>query len=266
MTPLLGALALVGWGLAVATGIKVLEARRELRRVREATHAGDDVALVEAIAETERESADRVARSEAVQHWLLAALDEATDAIVVVDRIGREVVRNAPARRFDGARHGAVLARDAVDELLQTALGGVTSQRELQLYGPPRQVLQLRSFPLRRDGEVVGAVAFTRDVSESRRVESVRRDFVANVSHELKTPIGALGLLAETMAATDDANVVQQLADRVLREADRLSRIVDDLLDLSQIEAQEAPSRAPIPVRVLLTESVDLVQAAADLA
>jgi two-component system, OmpR family, sensor histidine kinase SenX3 len=230
------------------------------------SQAGDDVALDDAIADSTRESAERVARAEAVQHWLLAALDEATDAIVVVDRIGREIVRNAPARRFGGARHGEVLAQDAVDELLHAALDGVTSQRELQLYGPPRQVLQLRSFPLRRDGEVVGAVAFTRDVSEARRVESVRRDFVANVSHELKTPIGALGLLAETMAATDDPKVVQQLADRVVREADRLSRIVDDLLDLSTIEAQEAPSRAPIPVRLLVLETVDLVQAVADLA
>ena len=259
-------IAVAGWVVVVVLAYYVANARRELRRVREATHAAEDVALVEAITETERESADRVARAEAVQHWLLAALDEATDAIVVVDRIGREIVRNAPARRFSGARHGQVLAQDAIDELLHTALEGVTSQRELQLYGPPRQVLQLRSFPLRRDGEVVGAVAFTRDVSESRRVESVRRDFVANVSHELKTPIGALGLLAETIASTDDVRVVQQLADRVVREADRLSRIVDDLLDLSQIEAQEAPSRAPIPVRLLVSESVDLVQAAADLA
>jgi two-component system, OmpR family, sensor histidine kinase SenX3 len=266
MTPMLVLIAVAGWAVVVGLGWYFAQARGELRRVREATHAAEDVALVEAITETERESADRVARAEAVQHWLLAALDEATDAIVVVDRIGREIVRNAPARRFNGARHGQVLAQDAVDELLHTALEGVTSQRELQLYGPPRQVLQLRSFPLRRDGEVVGAVAFTRDVSESRRVESVRRDFVANVSHELKTPIGALGLLAETMAATDDARVVQQLADRVVREADRLSRIVDDLLDLSQIEAQEAPSRTPIPVRLLVSESVDLVQAAADLA
>jgi two-component system sensor histidine kinase SenX3 len=266
VTPLLVALALVGWGLAVAFAVRMAAAGRELRRVRDATHAADDTALAEAIAEAERESADRVAQAEAVQHWLLAALDEATDAIVVMDRIGREVVRNAPARRFDGARHGEVLARDAVDELLHAALGGVTSQRELQLYGPPRQVLQLRSFPLRRGGEVVGAVAFTRDISESLRVESVRRDFVANVSHELKTPIGALGLLAETMASADDPNVVRQLADRVVREADRLSRIVDDLLDLSQIEAQEAPPRVPIPLKTLVHEAVDLVQAAADLA
>ena len=141
-----------------------------------------------------------------MQHWLLAALDEATDAIVVVDRIGREVVRNAAARRFDGARHGEVLAEDAVARAAAARRSTARRrERELQLYGPPRQVLQLRSFPLRRDGEVVGAVAFTRDISEARRVESVRRDFVANVSHELKTPIGALGLLAETMAATDDA-------------------------------------------------------------
>src|SRR6478672_11033368 len=266
MTPLLVVFGILGWVIAISLGFRVARSRRELRRVREATHASEDVALVEAITETERESEERVARAEAVQHWLLAALDEATDAIVVVDRIGREIVRNAPARRFGGARHGEVLAQDAVNELLNAALDGVTSQRELQLYGPPRQVLQLRSFPLRRDGEVVGAVAFTRDVSEARRVESVRRDFVANVSHELKTPIGALGLLAETMAATDDPSLVQQLADRVVREADRLSRIVDDLLDLSTIEAQESPSRAPIPVRLLVSESVDLVQAAADLA
>jgi two-component system sensor histidine kinase SenX3 len=259
-------LVLVGWAIAISLGFRVARSRNELRRAREVSHAGEHVALDEAIADSTRESNERVARAEAVQHWLLAALDEATDAIVVVDRIGREIVRNAPARRFGGARHGEVLAQDAVDELLRAALDGVTSQRELQLYGPPSQVLQLRSFPLRRDGEVVGAVAFTRDVSEARRVESVRRDFVANVSHELKTPIGALGLLAETMAATDDPNLVQQLADRVVREADRLSRIVDDLLDLSTIEAQESPSRAPIPVRLLVSETIDLVQAAADLA
>jgi len=244
----------------------VFGARRELRMVRAAVHASDDVGLVDAIAEATRDADERVANAEAVQHWLLAALDEASDAIVVVDRIGREVVRNAHARNFDGARHGEVLAQDAEKELLLAALDGVASERELQLYGPPRQVLQLRSFPLRRDGEVVGAVAFTRDVSEARRVESVRRDFVANVSHELKTPIGALGLLAETMAAADDPEVVRQLADRVVREADRLARIVDDLLDLSQIEAQEAPSRAPIPIEVLISEAIDLVQETADLA
>ena len=160
MTPLLIVVAIAGWAVAVVAGLRVARSRAELRRAREVSHAGEDVSLDEAIADSTRESADRVARAEAVQHWMLAALDEATDAIVVVDRIGREIVRNAPARRFDGARHGEVLAQDAVDELLHAALDGVTSQRELQLYGPPPQVLQLRSFPAatRRRGGRRGGV------------------------------------------------------------------------------------------------------------
>jgi two-component system sensor histidine kinase SenX3 len=256
-------LALAGWiGFAVVVR-QLMRARRELAEVRRVAAPEEDASLIDAITDERRDAEDRVAHAEAVQHWLHAALDESTDAIVVVDRIGREVMRNAMARRFANARTGEVLAEDALLELLQHALEGSTSERELQLYGPPRQVLQIRVFPLRRDGEVVGAVGFTRDISEARRVESVRRDFVANVSHELKTPIGALGLLAETMAAPDDPTVVRQLADRVVREADRLARIVDDLLDLSTIEAQEAPIREPLPLRALVAEAVDLVQASA---
>jgi two-component system sensor histidine kinase SenX3 len=266
VTALLVVIGLVGWAGVVVVARELILARRELGSIRRSVDLTDHLSVIEAIAEQRRTADDRVLQSEAVQHWLLAALDESSDAIVVVDRIGREVVRNAVARRFASARTGEVLAEEAIAELVQDALGGHGSERELQLYGPPRQVLQLRAFPLRRDGVIVGAVGFTRDMSESRRVESVRRDFVANVSHELKTPIGALGLLAETMAATDDVAVVQRLADRVVREADRLARIVDDLLDLTTIEAQEAPTRRPMPIRFLVSECVDLVQVAADAA
>jgi two-component system sensor histidine kinase SenX3 len=262
----LGVVALSGWAFAVVVARQVRTYRSEVADARRVADIAADASLTEAIEDERRDSEDRVAHAEAVQHWVLAALDESTDAIVVVDRIGREVLRNAVARRFAGARTGEVLAEEAIAELLQESLLGHSSEREIQLYGPPRQVLQLRAFSLRRDGEVVGAVAFTRDISESRRVESVRRDFVANVSHELKTPIGALGLLAETMAASDDVDVMQRLADRVVREADRLSRIVDDLLDLSTIEAQEAPTREPLPVRLLISDAVDVMQAAADAA
>src|SRR4051794_1778899 len=112
MTFLLVAFGLVGWVVAAVLGSRMARSRGELRRAREVSHVGEDVALDEAIADSTRESSERVARAEAVQYWLLAALDEATDAIVVVDRIGREIVRNAPARRFDGAHHGEVLAQD----------------------------------------------------------------------------------------------------------------------------------------------------------
>ena len=91
----------------------------------------------------------------------------------------------------------------------------------------------------------LGVIAIIEDVSERRRLEEIRRDFVANVSHELKTPIGALGLLAETLTVEPDPEVAQRLARRIHTEAFRVSRIIDDLLDLSRIESEEAPPREP---------------------
>src|SRR5450631_1683770 len=193
------------------------------------------------------------------------ALDSVPDGVVVVDADGNEEFRNLAALRFRDARHSEALVEHAAAQLLERARHGHVGERELQLFGPPREVLSLRSVPLVIEQQIVGAVALIHDVTDARRVESVRRDFVANVSHELKTPIGALGLLAETIAATEEADVVRRLADQVVRESERLGRIVDDLLDLSLIEAQAAPTREPTPVRVLVEEAVERVSAITNL-
>jgi len=194
---------------------------------------------------------------------LAQALEAVPDAVVIVDLEGNEVLRNGPAQRFADGRHGAALVADAIRTLLEDARRGLTGERELQLFGPPREVLHLRAQPLVAHGMINGGVVFARDVTEARRTESVRRDFVANVSHELKTPIGALALLAETMAAGGDEVMLRQMAERMAREAERLGRIVDDLLDLSHIEAQEAPTREPVPVAVLTSEAIERVRPAA---
>ena len=219
---------------------------------------------VQRVVSDDQPDTDRRLHPEVERESLAGALAAFEDGVVVVDATGTEVMRNAAAERFRGARHADVLVEDAVRALLEPALRGERAERELQLFGPPREVLQVRAGPLYRGDRIIGAAAFVRDVSELRRVESVRRDFVANVSHELKTPIGALALLAETMAAGDDSPVNTQLADRVQHEAGRLGRIVDDLLDLSLIEAQEAPTREPVPVHVVLHEAAERVRGAAD--
>ncbi len=204
--------------------------------------------------------------AEADRDRFYEALRAHDDGVVVVDAQGTTVLRNAAAERYHAARHADALAEAAIGELLEQARSGEGGHRELTLFGPPREVLSVRATPLRDGAGVFGAVAYIRDVSETRRTESVRRDFVANVSHELKTPIGALALLAETMASGDDPVVMHQLAERVLREADRLARIVDDLLDLSLIEAQEAPTREPTPVATIVAEAVERVKAQAEAA
>jgi two-component system sensor histidine kinase SenX3 len=181
-----------------------------------------------------------------------------------VDAHGVEVARSGAAERFRNARHGDAVAQELVDRLLRGALAGVESAEELALFGPPRETLVVSAQPLFDGaGAVLGAVVSVDDVTELRRVESVRRDFVANVSHELKTPIGAMGLLAETFLACDDVEVGRRLAEQLVREADRLARIVDDLLDLSQVEAQEQPVRETVRLRVLVDEAVERVRALA---
>jgi two-component system sensor histidine kinase SenX3 len=239
---LVGALfagALAAFALAVA--------RRESREARssaEAAIAAADSAVAEAQSERDRYG---------------AALLAVQDGVVIADRDGNVVFRNHVAERYHGARRSDAVAEDLLERLLARALAGEPSGQELSLFGPPRSNLLVAAGPLEVDGERCGAAAFVRDVTELRRVEQVRRDFVANVSHELKTPIGALELLAETVASCEDADVKQRLMNQLVNEADRLGRIVDDLLDLSLIEAQEAPSRERMPVRVLVDDAVERV-------
>jgi len=191
---------------------------------------------------------------------LLTGIEALDDAFVIADASGSVVHRNAPAMGLHEGRHGDAVAADLVDRVLRAACAGEAVEEELTLHGPPRRAFVVRAVPLGLRGRFIGAVALARDVTDLRKVQDVRRDFVANVSHELKTPIGALALLAETLASTDDSETARVLSDQLLRETDRLVRIVDDLLDLSQIEAQEAPTRDRVPVHVLLEDAVERVR------
>ena len=129
---------------------------------------------------------------------------------------------------------------------------------------PVHRRLIIRAYPLAGPTRPGGAVAIVQDASDRHRLEAIRRDFVANVSHELKTPVGALSLLAETLDGEDDPAVVDRLAKRVAAEAERLGRIIDDLLDLSRIEANESPRQDMVPLTVVVGQAVELLRPAAD--
>jgi two-component system sensor histidine kinase SenX3 len=107
-------------------------------------------------------------------------------------------------------------------------------------------------------------LALIEDVSERRRLEDIRRDFIANVSHELKTPMGALGLLAETLQYEKDPAIAERLAERIHSEAFRVNRIIEDLLDLSRLESEGAPAREPVPVGLFVAEAIERIRTAAE--
>jgi two-component system sensor histidine kinase SenX3 len=195
---------------------------------------------------------------------LRRSLDTLTQGVVLCDENGTVIYRNGRANALMVSRHGDALAAQAVTELLQDAWHEGTAERTLDLYGPPRRTLQVRARQIDDGRRPLGVIALIEDISERRRLEEIRRDFVANVSHELKTPVGALGLLAETLVAEPDADVAQRLAGRIHNEAFRVSRIIDDLLDLSRIESEEAPAREPVLVNLVMADAIERVRATAD--
>ena len=195
---------------------------------------------------------------------LVAALDEVPEGVVIVDQAGSVVYRNPQAAGFVGARHGEALAERALTDLLAAALIGEGNEENLELFSPPRRTLAIRARPLVLDGRPAGAVAIIEDISEKKRLDAIRRDFVANISHELKTPVGALSLVAETLEGEDDPVVVARLSHRMRTEAERLGRIIEDLLDLSRIEAEETPTREPVAIQLVVGEAVDRLRPVAE--
>ena len=207
---------------------------------------------------------EAVAEASADAIRLRRSLDTFPQGVVLCDETGTVVYRNARANALMTSRQGDPIAAQAVTELLEDAWDHGSAERTLDLYGPPRRTLTVRARLIDDGRRPLGVIAMIEDVSERRRLEEIRRDFVANVSHELKTPMGALGLLAETLVTEPDVEVARRLANRIHHEAFRVSRIIDDLLDLSRIESEETPPREPVLVNLVMAEAVERVRATAD--
>lgn len=208
----------------------------------------------------------RLSAATAAAQRVQSAFDALPDGVVVTDPDGAVVFRNGAAFRFVDARHSDAVVESAIAELAATALANERGERDLELFGPPRRVLSLRSQRILHGVHTVGAVVWVRDVSDARRVEDMRRDFVANVSHELRTPVGALGLLAETMADEPDIEVMRRFAEQMEREAVRLGNIIEDLLDLSVIESNDVPAFQAVNVGDVVHAAVANVRGAAEVA
>ena len=110
------------------------------------------------------------------------------------------------------------------------------------------------------------AVVYVDDQSEHARMEATRRDFVANVSHELKTPVGAMGVLAEALlASTDDPETVRRFAEMMVTESNRLANMVGELIELSRLQgAEPLPDLGAVDVDTVVGEALSRYKVAAD--
>lgn len=178
----------------------------------------------------------------------------------VVTSTDGHVVRASAAAHAYGLVRDERIPHDAVRSLFaEVARDGEIRDVEVELprgpLGSGTVFLHLRVAPL----GLRHLLLLAEDRTEARRVEAIRRDFVVNVSHELKTPVGALALLAETVEqAADDPEAVRRFAARIQVEATRLSRLVQEIIELSRLQvADPLGSARPVDVDQVVAEAVD---------
>lgn len=202
-------------------------------------------------------------------------------ALIVADSAGAVAYASKGADPLNLVRNGRLVAEDIGEVLALVVADGQVRERELKVTLPrPDRRQDGRGV---RAGEAVptdtlylrvriGAIAddlfaiFLRDMSEQRRFEAMRRDFITNVSHELKTPSGAISLLAETITdAADDPDAVRYFAGRITKESQRLAELVHKLIELQR--AQDAPAMSdakPMSVVAMTRESIAANEVQAD--
>jgi len=221
---------------------------------------GDTVSRLERLAEG---AVLRVSDAEAVVSRLAGALDGVASGVVICDEGGEVVHRNSAATAMARTNQGEDLVTEAVDDVLRSAVRGNPATRVLEMLGPPRRTLVVEGLPIDDGRRSVGGAAVIDDISERRRLDVVRRDFVTNLTAELKTPVAALGLLAGTIVSEDEPALTRRLAQRLSRDALLVGRVIDDLVELSRIDAQLLPVRDPVPVHLLVAQAVEEVRSLA---
>ena len=282
----------VGAVVVAAAARGIVDAERAARRIRrlaaEAVSRGDDPPVVtgarrddlgrleRAIGTMLRRVRGHIDTITAERNTIGAILAGMVEGVVAVDREERVVHMNHAARRILGVSTETVTGRRVWEvtrvgeaaEALRVALRGErTHFGETRVTTPEGdQVVQLVASTLRRDDRVDGAILVLHDVTELRRLEAVRRDFVANVSHELKTPLTTVRGCVETILDDPDMDdaVRRRFLERIREQSERLGRLVGDLLTISRLESDgEALHVERLDLRDVVRASVDAHEASA---
>lgn len=217
--------------------------------------------------DAQREKFETTQRAERAR--VEAMLDAMIEGLVVVDANRHLVLANRAAEGMFGFSRmmagGTTLETLRHHEVAAIATRATTATQpielELRLDRPPARVLQISAVALHdRTGTTTGAVLVFHDVTRLRQLESIRQDFVANVSHELRTPLSLIKTAAETLidGGKDDPAVTARFLEIIDKHANRLTRLLDDLLLLSRLDSGRVELQLePLPLRNAVQETFD---------
>ena len=243
--------------------------------VRAEAGGDDEVAvLARSLNRMADELQERLVLLERERSQLRTVLEGMVEGVVLTDPTGRILLANDAFRRIfnaqlpvEGRRPLETARVPALQEAIESALeADEPVTREIALGGAQDKVIQASLASIRESGETVGAVAVFHDVSELKRLERVRREFVANVSHELRTPLTAIKGYAETLrdGGLRDPETAAEFVRVIHRHAERLRALIEDLLDLAAVEQGEARiDLAPVALRDVATQAEAVARPAA---
>ena len=231
-------------GVLIATAIAFLISKRSTREIERALTNESSV--------TKSNTRDSFVQ-------LFEILDVLETGVVVADNNSNQKFRNKAAIAMTGIRYVDILIDQAVDEMIRQVEHEGTGSRILEAVAGTTRFLQIRGHNLNNECTLVTV----EDITAKSRIETVQTDFVANLSHELKTPIGAVAALADSLTGETETEVVWRLAERIVSESHRMARIVDALLDLSRIEFSGTEDWTKVDLAPVLVEVVSTNQHAA---
>ena len=280
---------LAGWliGLLCAVALGAWWTRRIIRSLSRLTQAAQAYARgeltqslphapireVHALAQSLQAMAEalrsRIGELTAQRNQATAILESMSEGVVALDPQGRIILMNPAAAMLLGTARDRAMGRQAeevmrhpdMQELARATLQQHRrSTKDIVLFQPKERTLRLHGVPCQAGGlEGPSAILVIQDVTESHWYEQLRREFVANVSHELKSPLTAIRSLTETLltgGALEDQSKNRQFVGMIEEEAARLSRLIEDLLALSQIESKAMPLKLSLVELKPLAESV----------
>lgn len=272
--------AFLGAGI---TWLLIRRSRLEIQQLADAVDSAgreDEVAAIEAsglsaaaplaaaLQKAQRRTAQRLRRLERQGERLLMVLDGMGEGVLALDAERRVLVANAASRQLLQIATGNIVGRPlleivrsrevhaAVEEALRTE---EVVEIEFETTAEPRRSLHLRAKRLSGDPSP-GVLLVLDDVSQLRRLESMRADFAANVSHELKTPLASIKAYAETLrlGALNDPEINVTFVERIEEHADRLHYLISDLMHLARVESgKEVFEIEDLPLNELVEDCVD---------
>ncbi|NBD26859.1 two-component system histidine kinase PnpS [Paenibacillus glycinis] len=192
---------------------------------------------------------------------------DASGTIVLLNRMAEEVL-GFSALDLVGHHYASAKQQYELSQIIQEALDCREHLRdEVTFYFPEERLLDLNLVPIFEDNDEFGGVLLVlQDVTAIRRLERMRSEFVANVSHELKTPVTAVKGFAETLlgGAVDDPETARSFLQIIYDESDRLNRLIGDILELSKIESRRVPLQfSPVELSSFVNKTIELMSAEA---